>query len=402
MVAFPAKSQRYSKLHAKGRHLCHVPRYANLISELPAERFDRLTSVAAIYWECYMWVAEGEEPGTATIANAEETRIATGLLDDCLRLGEIKWLGLKERRSPNLARNLDNRQDQVRLALDMLGAIAFEMRWPGKSPVVKQNEDGTWPRIPFPSQEKEDRWFVENDQAFQNAVFDRMVDAGAYYLGHRGYLINDPEYWNEDWARLAGMNSAGMKYLVFNDASKRIQFKDVTTRDFFAAAWALRRSNDNDLRRLASCYTNIGRDNYEYNQFWTFVVDLNHLVENTAGSNSIIPVAGDRTSKIFGPLYNKELGLVDNHVRPIRVTELIYRTWALQACGALQSIYQEEFKDILNGKLGDFKKALARTLLNNMQLLCIGNAWPTRQWSLSLGRSSGVVCRENRQSILFE
>ena len=151
----------YDQLPPAGQRLARIPRFGIVIARIARLRPDRYrlwTSNAAVYWDLL----------TLVVAGNRTAKKDTGLLDSGFLATEAQQLGWQDPSSP-LGEN--DRTDrirrwQIRLALRMLGAIAFQMMCGDKG-------DGTTPpldRIVTPDEDDPEVASL-NVELFEDRVF---------------------------------------------------------------------------------------------------------------------------------------------------------------------------------------------------------------------------------------
>ena len=320
----------YNDLSRAGQLMARIPRIGRLIAMMPHQSRQRLTSRASTYWELYTFVSESDQD-------------ETGLLDAGLRAAEASRLGWHKEGYPNRKEAMTRRW-QMRLARDMLAAVAFQM-------FCGERGDGSTPPL-----------FVidKNLDTFRNRAFDRLEESGAY-VSRRGKPL-DGECLLDDWYCLKQLNSLGLQHIVLSDFGERerILFTDISTQSFFAAYWAARWASDKERTMMRDWFPDpLGDAKNAYNEFWALAAEL---VQIDWGDTVDQPFELDRWQALFAPLYDATL--VDQDGKAIRSTELIYRTWdGMQGSAAKQS-FCDEFpallcagdrvaSSILAGKRGD-------------------------------------------------
>jgi formylglycine-generating enzyme required for sulfatase activity len=266
--------------------MSRIPRYARLIARLEdLGQIDEDDSEATVLWKVHRFAAD--DP-------ADET----GLLDDGFKADEARDFGWHKKGRLN-RKERAVRKWQVRLACDLLGAIAFEM-------YCSDGEAGG------------PAFAITGDvDGFVNSAFDRFESAGAY-LNSRGKQIDGEHLW-EDWRRLKAMDSHGLKYFLFSESTERVQFTDITTQAFFAAYWAGRWASDDDRVRMQAWVPDpLFEKNEAYAEFWRLLAEMPR-----EGIDLI------RWQALFAPLYDvvHPNAPRDEQGRVIRATEFIYLTW---------------------------------------------------------------------------
>lgn len=292
------RPHRFDDLNPAGHRLARVPRYGRLMALLPREQYARLTSEAATFWELYQFVAVHRDD-------------ATGLLDDGLKATSACLLGWHHPAPPPTDHHF--RKQQVRLAHDILGALAFEM-----FTQVQQNSK------PHPL------FTIERDlSTFVTNVRNRLVRAGAY-LNNIDEPIS-PQLFTEDWKRLLAMDSHGLKNFIFaaDGRDEKLRWTDISTAAYFAASWACRWGAEQEWqhtrRWIVDPATN---ENEVFREFWQMALDLPR-----DGVNE------ERWRDLFSPLYQRP---TDSNQLPIRSTEFIYRSWERMHDTPAQNAYRND------------------------------------------------------------
>ena len=327
-------SDIFEKLSAEARKLARIPRLGKLIALLPAERFARLTSKASTYWEVYTTVGG---PGSET-----------GLLDSGLSADGAHRLGWHvDDRGPDRT-DIAIRKWQMRLARNLLSALAFEMML---------GDHGTGTTNPLEQVEK-------GIDSFRQRVATRLTRddyrSNGPYSKATGKAIDD-DYLLTDLGRLGKMNSQGLDHIVGELEKERIFFGDVTVRNFFAAFWAVRWANDEDRELMTGWIPDPhqGEDHRsEYREFWEMAIELREMTQDSEPLNQSYDK--EKWELLFSPLFDGSLTYEDGE--PIRSTELMYRTWGLMEGTAARKKFSGEFEEFINGSDED-KKRVALELL---------------------------------------
>jgi formylglycine-generating enzyme required for sulfatase activity len=325
VTKFP-RPHRYDSLNAHGQRLARIPRYARLMARLPKIFFrdDQPISPAAIFWHAYTYADDTHGDG----------REETGLLDDGLKAKEAKKLGIHGE-EPDDHPDITIRRWQVRLALDMLSAIAFEMF------CGQDGQGASAPLYEVPSQDNQslhlDEFLIRSFNRLRTA-HKQVGDRELYAYGNSlGDPIKDPNATKirADWKRLKAMDSHGLHYFVFSDATEVLKFNDVSTQRFFAACWACRWANDADRQMMRQWIPDpISDANNEYVEFWQMVAEMPEEA-----------IDRKKWESLLSPLYDGTLQ--DENGLPIRSTELIYRTWDRMEGTAACQRFQSEFAELL-------------------------------------------------------
>lgn len=287
--------------------------------QVAVDQFDRLQSEAATFWEVYNYVAVDPDD-------------ETGVFDDGLRATAAQQFGWHKQEAINRG-ELATRRWQVRLARDLLAAIAFQM-------FLGQDGDGaTRPMFTV----------VKDLDKFLNRAFDRFEKSTAYQTARNKPI--DGEFLWEDWRRLKAMDSRGLKHLVFSATEERLQFTDITTQTFFAAYWACRWADEDDRRTMGKWLPDpLEKSNEVYQEFWRFVTEM-----------PVEAIDQTRYEWLLSPLYDGSW--TDEKGRPIRSTELIYRSWNGMKDTVAGRVFRDEFRQLLSGKGNRDRVAAALKLL---------------------------------------
>ncbi len=273
----------FDTLTPAGQRQARVPRFGRLMARLPAKRLQYLKNEATTLWELYNYVAFdrlGE----------------TGLLDDGLKADKACRLGWHKTEPP--PKTLTFRKHQVRLAHDILGAMAFEMFALG----AKNHP----PRPLFQ---------IDSDEsAFLVKVRQRLLRAGVY----RENPADPPETGNfmADWEALWAMDSHDLKFILFSADGRDgcIRWADISTAAFFAAYWACKWGGEEDFALTSGWVPDpLTKENAAYNEFWQFAMDLPEK-----------EVQRDRWERLFSDFY-QTVGISGKD--PIRSTEFIHQSW---------------------------------------------------------------------------
>ena len=292
---------RFGELAPAGRRLARVPRYGRLMALLPPERFAQLTNEATTLWELYNYVAA-------------ERGAATGMLDDGLRAEPACRLGWHhEGKKP--PKTVNFRIYQVRLAHDILGAVAFEM--------FAQGSDG---------EQAHPLFHIEADlNTFLDAARDRLVNAGAYFYSVKAAIPAD--FFTTDWESLIAMDSHGLKNFIFSADGRdgRLQWTDISTATYFAAYWACKWGGADEWAYTRRWIVDpVTDENAAFREFWQFAIDLPPDA-----------IDRDRWIELFSPLYTRP---TNPNTHPVRSTEFLYRSWERMR----GSVAQQEFLNDLN------------------------------------------------------
>lgn len=350
---FPLR-HKYDKLGPAARRLAHNPRYARLIALLPVERFARLQTEAATFWEVYTYVAD--------------RRAETGLLDDGLKATAARELGFPDDTNPPERPSSRIRRWQMRLALDMLAAIAFEMYC---------GRDGTGTTPPIDEVRATEG---ENLDSFLGRALGRFAASGAYRnLNNQPIADSDGTRLDADWQCLKAMDSHGLKYFVFSETEEVVRFNDVTTRAFLAAYWASRWVCDEDRRKMRGWIPDpIRETNDVYVEFWRMVAEMPDAAEPPV--KAFDP---ERWEALLAPCYDGTL--VDEEGLPIRSTELIYRTWERMKDTEAGRLFRDEFRRL---RESDNAPEVSRQFEDQFLLLCRGERGPEDTGHFMMGASA--------------
>lgn len=327
----PSGEQRYDRLLPGARQLAHNPRYSRLFAALPSPLLASAdTTLAGIYHAAYTFISRDDHN-------------ITGILDDGLKADSACCLGLKPYRKgcPDRTNN-ELRRQQVGLALRMLGAIAFEMYFPRPDDVSKPNDGFGKSKLQVRRERRpalrESPFSVNltQDASFHLNVERRLRTSKRYYLSDPRQQIQSGEQWSTDWQRLQAMNARGLNYFVLNRHDEVIRFTDITTQAFFAAYWACNDLSNDDFNALhQSVPDNLFNRNERYVEFWNFLAQMPRSNRNESC-----------WYRVFEPIYDstKSRHLRDARGRPIRSTELIYRTWEHMKATPAGLAFQDEFR----------------------------------------------------------
>jgi formylglycine-generating enzyme required for sulfatase activity len=312
----------YDKLRAAGKRLARVPRYGRLLANLPPDELARCTTEAYTYWTAYRFVA----PDPTDV---------TGLLDDGLKATEAKRLGWHRLEDVDEQRkDLHFRRKQVRLACDLLGALAFKM-------------------FCGVAGDRKPAYVIRtNVEEFLDDVFAYFTSVGAYYLDRSTNQI-DPSLIRSDWHRLKAMDSHGLKHVIFSANKEEIRWTDITTMAFFAAYWACRWATGDDRQAMRNWVIDpLTETNDAYREFWTFAVEMPDEA-----------IDRERWIALFAPFYDGSLR--DANDLSIRSTEFIYRSWERMDhwTAAPRRQFLAEFPAIRAGQKGAAKRTIAEEML---------------------------------------
>lgn len=360
-----ASNQRYPKLNEAGKLLARKPRYARLIARLPIERVGELSTKASTYWEIYSYVAE-------------DRRAESGMIDEGLRTKLARKFGWHGKVSFDPT-DRDVRRWQVELAMMFLGAIAFEMMWPSETESIESNSDQYDSKnesIPRPHVD------AVHKREYLDFTYDRIENSNSY-VDFRRKPINTLAI-HKDWGRLKKMDSHGLKSILFRDSGiTRIEFTDITLRDFFAAYWACNYADvETDFDRLWQCVPDpLFERNMAYQEFWNFVAEM---------PDAALLNGKERWENLMAPIFapSKSRHLRDEKDRPIRSTELIYRAWDRMAGTDAMNEYCSEFDSIHDAKKDSASRRIARNLLKGFSSLCEGEHGPNDNGVFTMGAPS--------------
>ena len=319
----------YDRLPDAGKRLARIPRFGRLIARLDPDLLTQVNSNAALYWILLSYVSSDDDPNT-------------GLLDSGLKAEGAQTLGW--RKTTPIQRTHRKRQWQVRLAMQMLGAIAFEM-------VCGQDGDGLSPPIDH----------VENKRmtSFMNRVFGRIIDAGGYRnsIDQATDEMVDPDYLDQDWECLKHMNSVGLDYNMFSGTQREILFTDISLRDFLAAHWAARWATPDDLAKSAHWIPDpMGeKPKSQYDAFWDLAIET-ETIRFDQDDDLLQPFQQSAWFRLFSPLY--DINQQPDPVSPVRSSQMIYRTWKAMKGSAARDVFQSEF-----GRLFDSGDRIAKSIL---------------------------------------
>ena len=323
-------SHLYDQLPDAGKRLARIPRFGRLIAGIRPNLLKQVDSNAALLWILLSYVVSDQNDST------------TGLIDSGLDATGASTLGW--RKPIEIKRTYRIRQWQVRLAMQMLGAIAFEM-------LCGENGDGK--SVPI--------YWVERTRtsSFMNRVFKRIIAAGGYRnsIDEPDPNMVDPEYLDQDWECLKHMNSVGLEYNIFSGTDREILFTDISMRDFLAAHWAVRWATPDDLQKTALWIPDpIGNEpKPQYDDFWNYAIEIETIrFEQT--DDVLQPFESGAWERLLSPLYDINQQLDPDS--PIRSSELIYRTWCAMDGSDAKQEFLSEF-----GRLLDSGDRIAKSIL---------------------------------------
>ena len=323
-------NQLYDQLPDAGKRLARIPRFGRLIAGIHPDLLKQIDSNAALFWILLSYVVSDNNDST------------TGLIDSGLGATGAQTFGW--RKTTEIKRTKRIRQWQVRLVLQMLGAIAFEM-------LCGKDGDGKSPPI----------YYVERKRAssFLNRVFKRIIAGGGYRnsIDDADDAMVDPDYLDQDWECLKHMNSVGLEYNIFSGTEREILFTDISMRDFLAAHWAVRWATPDDLQKTAFWIPDpIGNEpKSQYDDFWNYAVEIK-TIRFDQGDDLLQPFDSGAWKKLFSPLY--DIGQQPRPNAPIRSCQLIYRTWCAMDGSEAKQAFRSEFGDLVDR--GD---AIAKSVL---------------------------------------
>lgn len=327
--------QVWDQLPEAARRLARVPRYARLIARLPESQFEKLVDEASVYWYVHTYVSP-------TYGSGEDT----GIIDSGLQAETARWLGFETIPAvPAHAHSASihspyTRRQQTRLAMAMLGAIAFEMIWPSTGTVLPEDEIGGSIRDMISGSGEVDR--------FRKKVKARLTNRPD---AETVYCLDEPisaSQFQVDWERLRAMNSHGLDHLTLSAFDEILRFNNITLQAFFAAYWVCNFATNRDREAVLTRLLYAGRDrngkivemNEAYREFWNFVIQMPE-----EASNSVQWV------QLISPIYNPDLckSVRDKEGFPIQSTELIYKTWKRMTDldKDVVDVFRNQFKQIL-------------------------------------------------------
>jgi hypothetical protein len=146
---------RYNKLYGLAKRFARVPRYGRLVSRLSDLELDSLHTEADLFWYAYSYVERDDSPASQT-----------GIIDDALRGSATKQFGWHDSNATVDLSEPFYRAWQIRLAMAMLGAVAFEIMF----------GEGTT----MPSGEIRDSVRYRGGQWIKNVLTKRVIESGAY------------------------------------------------------------------------------------------------------------------------------------------------------------------------------------------------------------------------------
>ena len=305
----------FDQLPPAGQKLARIPRFGRLVGRMDGDQLGQLDSNAAVYWEVLTYVSN---------RNFD----TTGLLDTGLKSDGARLLGWHDDpallNAPNKPVPLKIRKWQVRLALSFLSAVAFQM-------MCGQNADGK----PAPM----DRVEEDDVESFEDAVRDSMIAAGTYV--DEGDVPLSRRMWSRDWECIQSLN-AGLDYNMFSDCGTRILFTDNNFRDFLAAHWAVRWASPEEQRLTQDWLPYYLDDKADFTEFWNRVIELRELPVKPKQKLAPFLVAG--WESLIAPIY--DIRLQANPTKPIRSSELMYRTWDRMEDHPSMHAFQSEYAEL--------------------------------------------------------
>jgi hypothetical protein len=371
---FPSLDEQvYAKLPDAAQQLARNPRYGHLIAHLPDDRFEKLVDKASSYWEVYTYPRPDHEGGE------------TGVIDSGLMAKDAFSLGFEEEQPQRPNDHL--RRKQIRLAMAILGAIAFEMTWP--TPEADEADDDLFEPTPAasdqtpPGVDLDDDWRDEIKGVaavtrFCDNVRDRLI-----YLDRNKtprcskscvYYLDDPQapcpaiQFAKDWERLQAMNSHGLDHLTLSAFDQTIRFKDITLQAFFAAHWVCVYGTDEDREQVLSRILYAKRNdrgdlvdaNARYREFWQFVWEMPQVVDQ-----GFPAVDRKQRVRLLSPIYDPRLSasVRDENGDPIRSCELIYRTRKLMDGTTAKAAFRREFAELLHSDQDTSRRRIARSFV---------------------------------------
>lgn len=319
--------QKYDSLSNAGKKLARIPRFGRLLGQMTTRQLERINTRAATYFELFSYVGPTND------------KDKTGLIDSGLNTKGAELLGWtgKDTDDPGPNNPKPNRNNhttrvwQSQLAMRILGAVAFEM-------YCHNQKLGRPPTQP-----------IDQDLVtFKQYVCQRCADSGAY-VDQLRRPINAVNLFENDLPRVEQMNSHGLEYAVLSSTGEETRhvmgdarrpllfFADVSTQAFFAAYWALNWSNGTtDVQSVSHWIPDpISQENNAYLEFWEMLLEMPEA--SGVGLQSL--------QNLCSVLYDRSKQ--PDPTRPIRSTELIYRTWGLMQGTAAMAVYRSEFAQML-------------------------------------------------------
>ena len=349
----------YEQLPDAGKKIARIPRFGRLIGLMKKPQLARLTSNAAVYWELFTYVSL-------------ETPTETGLIDSGLMAKGASRLGWHKPESVPFEREKNHQRHwQVRLGLNILAAVAYEM-------MCGESGDGTSAPLETVDSKQDDDESAASEQTanplfdtevFLHRVRDRLVRAGAY-VGP-GEPLDPDRFMADDWDCLKHMNSAGLEYNVFSDTDSRILFTDISVRNFLAAYWVSRWSQQDGKNEFLHWYPHWAGENQNtnYQEFWDLVVQIRELKTIHAETP---PFTSESWYHTIAPLFDKNRQV--NSELPVRPTELMYRTRQWMKDTAAWQAFHNEFQSLLAGK-DDRSNVAGSILYQPLSLINRAKAW---------------------------
>lgn len=355
---------RYDQMHPAAHRFARVPRYGRLLSGLSANELRSITNEAQLFYTVYAKIEESPDA-------------ATGILHDGLRRPGFERFGWQNQ---NPVKGHMYSLWQIRLALDMLGAMAFEIMF-GDTPPWNHRD--------------QIRDSIDGDvKQFIEKWADRFLASGAY-LNVRGKAIAE-ECIYADWELLVKANRQVLKHFIFSRVGKEsLRFNDISTQAFLAAYWASNYVHDEtDRQRLWSCIPDdwLGK-RQAYAEFWGFLADM---PSSAYHQNQKLAPAKKCWEELLSPVFDQDHPFApkDDNGKPIRASKLIYYAWDRMQDTAAGRVFRGEFAAILLGVRGLEKQRTAQEMLEGV----FRNTWISECTDCVTGASDFVVTRMQEKS----
>ena len=194
---FPDGTERWDKVPPEARSLLGTPRVCQYLNDLPDEKWPSLRTASDVYFQALWFMVEK---------------------------------GLKAEPAREFGSGSSDPDQQIKEALQFLGAMAFEMiARPGESSETLRHRV---PRDEHHSDEYED---------YRKKVRTRLQES---------FEWKGKKEFAKDWDALKGMNSAVEFWFLEETKQQVVQFRDATIKEFVAAHWVAKYGTENDARKI--------------------------------------------------------------------------------------------------------------------------------------------------------